>query len=199
MEVENKMRICKVFIFLWFSFSLSHCFSQEKNWSLEVNYPIPVDNNFVGQNFLGIFDVGAKYRFLDTEILNFGAGLNAGIMKFQNEEEFEHYLLFNYYLQPKIFTELDIENLPEFRPFVYAGYSFMIFRADGTNYTNDLYYTSETLNGYNFGLGLVYNLSDKFFIQMQYDFTRLKGENRNSASPYNVRVSLLKAGVGMRL
>src|SRR5690554_2417894 len=89
-EVENTMRIHKFIIFLLFSFSLSPCFSQEKKWSLEVNYPIPVDNNFVGHNFLGLFDVGAKYRFIDTELLNFGAGLNAGIMKFQNEEEFEY-------------------------------------------------------------------------------------------------------------
>lgn len=189
----------KIIIFLLFSLSLSPCFSQEKNWSLELNYPIPVDNNFVGHNFLGLFDVGAKYRFFDTEFLSFGAGLNAGIMKFQNDEEFEHYLLFNYYFQPKIFAELNMERLPEFRPFAYAGYSFMIFRADGTNYTNDLYYTSENLSGYNFGVGLVYDVATNFFIQLQYDFTRLKGENIDSASPYVLRVSLLKAGVGMRL
>lgn len=189
----------KIIIFLLFSLPLSHCFSQDKKWSLEVNYPIPVDNNFVGHNFLGIFDIGAKYRILDTELLNFGAGLNAGIMKFQNKEEFEHYLLFNYYFQPKIFAELDIEHLPEFRPFAYAGYSLMIFRADGTNYTNDLYYTSETLRGYSFGLGLVYDIAQNLFIQLQYDFTRLTGENINSASPYRLRVSLLKAGVGIRL
>ncbi len=198
MEVENEMRGHKIFILLLFSFSLSHCFSQEKKWSLEVNYPIPVDNNFVGQNFLGIFDIGVKYRFIKTDFLNFGTGLNAGVMKFRNEEDFEYYLLFNYYFQPKLFAELAIEQLPEFRPFGYAGYSFMIFRADGTNYTEDLYYTSETWSGYNFGLGLVYDISDRVFIQMQYDFTRLKGENRNSVSPYHVRVSLLKAGVGIR-
>lgn len=190
----------KAYLLFLLLFSLNSYSQEYKKWSLEANYPVPADNNFIGRNYLGLVDIGVKYRFLEVAGFRFGAGLNAGILKFNNPDDFEHYLLFCYTLQPKLFVEFVVPNQPEFRPFVYAGYSFMIFRADGTNYTNDLYYSSQTLSGFNIGLGLAYDILDIFFIQLQYDFAKLEIIDLARASTsYDTNVNLFKFGVGVNL
>lgn len=65
-------------------------FSQESKLSIELNYPIPVDNNFIGKNYTGIVDIGGKYKIINKEVINFGIALNAGLLTFNNSKITRH-------------------------------------------------------------------------------------------------------------
>ncbi len=54
-------------------------FSQDSKFSLEVNYPIPIDENFIGKNLYGIVDLGLKYRFVEFNPVQIGVTLNGGV------------------------------------------------------------------------------------------------------------------------
>ena len=56
-------------------------FSQNSKLSIEVNFPIPIGDNFLGENYGGIVDAGVKYRFSELRILNIGASINGGFLK----------------------------------------------------------------------------------------------------------------------
>jgi len=58
--------------------------AQNSNWSFEVNYPILVDQNLVGANFDGLFEVGAKYIFWENVSFKTGVSLHTGL--FQDKE-----------------------------------------------------------------------------------------------------------------
>ena len=51
-------------------------FSQDSKASIELNYSIPIDENFIGKNYNGIVDAGVKYRFANLSFLNIGASFN---------------------------------------------------------------------------------------------------------------------------
>ena len=77
-------RYC-LLLFLFWSLGL---WSQEGRLSLELQFPATVDNNFIGSNYNGIIDVGAKYRFAQSGIFNFGAGLNLGLLTNPGNNDF---------------------------------------------------------------------------------------------------------------
>lgn len=41
---------------------------QNSKFSVEVNYPLPLGDNFIKENYQGIVDLGVKYRFYSFEI-----------------------------------------------------------------------------------------------------------------------------------
>ncbi|MGB3344527.1 MAG: hypothetical protein WBA61_11485 [Aequorivita sp.] len=45
-------------------------FSQDSKISLEANFPISLGNNFFGEDYNGIVDIGAKYRIVNISNLN---------------------------------------------------------------------------------------------------------------------------------
>lgn len=55
-------------------------FSQNSKFSLEANYPITVDENFLGKDSYGIIDLGLKYRFKEFKPVKIGVSLNGGIL-----------------------------------------------------------------------------------------------------------------------
>lgn len=191
-----------VFTCMFFFFTLCSL-SQERKWSLEASYPVPVDDNFIGKNYNGVLDLGAKFRFTEIGVLNIGAGFNAGILKGENQMQNWEGVDFKfnvmvYYIQPKVFAEFNIAKAPEFRPFVYAGYSFMIFNANpGSGY--DVSSETQTQNGFNIGTGFSYDINDTFFAQIQYDFTKINIEKGLPDIKYNTNINFVKIGVGIRL
>jgi hypothetical protein len=58
----------KTILFLMLSFQLFQ-FAQINDWALELNYPMVIDNNFVGQNFNGVLELGINYNL--HEALNY--------------------------------------------------------------------------------------------------------------------------------
>src|SRR5690554_6056041 len=128
----------KAYLLFLLLLSLNNHAQEEKKWSFEVAYPVAFDDNFIGKNYTGIIDLAGKYRFSKTGLLNLGAGLNGGLLKGENQSQYwdgfvAELNMMVYYIKPKIFVEFNIEKTPEFHPFVYAGYNFMIFKASSTH------------------------------------------------------------------
>ncbi|MDH7913874.1 outer membrane beta-barrel protein [Winogradskyella sp. SYSU M77433] len=178
-------------------------FSQDSKFSLELNYPLTVGDNFIGKNYNGIIDLGVKYRFANLEFLNIGASLNGGILKNSKDDSFQPFDVTVFAIQPSIFAELDIESLTKFHPSIGLGYTFMNFKTsgiDGFNFSNpDLSSSSQTENGINLNLGLVYDITKKLFVQVQYDLIKIGVEDGVPDTSYNTNITILKFGFGLRI
>jgi opacity protein-like surface antigen len=190
----------KLLLSLLLIFSIKS-FSQDSKFSLELNYPIPIDKNFVGENYTGIIDLGAKFRFADLNLINIGASFNGGLLvNNTNKNNGPLNVTVNSYLvQPRIYAELDLEAIKKFHPAIGLGYTFMIFDASGTNNGIDVSSASETESGLNLNLGIAYDITNRLFAQVQYDYIKIKVDNGVPDMTYNTNVNILKIGLGYRL
>ncbi len=175
-------------------------FSQNSKFGLELNYPIPIDKNFVGENYDGIIDIGAKYRFADLELINIGASLNGGLFVNNTSDENTsiNVKVNSYLFQPRVFAEFELEII-KIHPFIGLGYTFMVFDASGTNNGFDVSGASETQSGLNLNLGLAYNITHKLFAQVQYDYVKINVDNGVPDITYNTNVNILKIGLAYRI
>ncbi|MFN2261035.1 MAG: outer membrane beta-barrel protein [Psychroflexus sp.] len=175
--------------------------AQESNFSVELNYPVPVDNNFMGENYKGIIDFGIAYRFIDLNIAKIGVSANAGFYADNDNEEtgFDEREVSVFAVQPRAFIEFDLEENSKFRPRIGLGYTSMHFKLNELppNFIGELE-DSETLGGFNLNLGVGFNFSSKFFALIQYDFVKLPNKSGFPDSNYAENVNLLKIGVGFR-
>jgi len=175
--------------------------SQDSRISVELSYPLPAGDNFIQRSYNGIVDAGVKVRFFDVGSFRFGMAFNTTVLVNKNEVDTRP-LTVNitaFGLQPKAFAELNSPFLVGFRPNVGLGYSFFVFSIEsdalgdfGTAIEN------ETQRGVNFHLGLAYDFTERFFLQVQYDFTKLNVENIPDI-PFNSDVNLFKIGVGYNI
>lgn len=176
-------------------------FSQDSKLSFEMHYPKPIDQNFIGKNYDGIIDIGAKYRFSKTTNLNIGASINGGILVNTTNDNNgnQDFKVTSYLIQPKLYADLKIESMSKLHPFAGVGYTFMVFDASGTNNGFDVSGSSTTESGINVNFGVAYDITDKIFIDIQYDYVKLKVDNEIPNTTFNTNVNLLKVGVGFRI
>lgn len=185
----------KLLLALLLIFSIKS-FSQDSKFSLELNYPIPIDENFIGKNYNGIIDLGLKYSFSNLSFINIGASLNAGILKNSKDDRVQPFDVTAFAIQPRIFAELDSESLTKFHSSIGLGYTFMTFNASGNPNSSS---SSQTESGINLNLGVAYYITDKFFAQVQYDFIKIVVDNEVPDIKYNTNINILKIGLGYRL
>ncbi|WP_298554479.1 outer membrane beta-barrel protein [uncultured Algibacter sp.] len=185
-----------VLILLLFCFK---AFSQNSKFNFEANYPIAIDNNFIGRNFNGIIDLGLKYRFSDLEIVDLGVSLNAGVFKNTIEDIIQPFDVFLFVIQPRLFAELNLESISKFHPFIGLGYTVINSNARGFDSFNSPNRTSETQSGFNVNLGFALDVSDALYAQIQYDFTKINLDTNTPDIVYNTNVNILKIGLGYRL
>ena len=192
----------KLLLALLLIFSIK-LFSQNSKFSLELNYPIPIGENFIEKNYNGIIDLGLKYRFTDLSFLNIGASLNAGILKNSKEDRVQPFDVTTFVIQPRIFAELDSESLTKFHPSIGLGYTFMSFNTSGIDILNpdnpNSSSSSQTESGINLILGVAYDITKKLFTQVQYDFIKIGVDNEVPDTKYNRNINILKIGLGYRL
>lgn len=176
----------------------SKSFSQDSDFSIEASYPLLIDDNYHGRDFNGIVDIGAKYRFAEIKGIRIGAAVNGGLLtnSSNQDQDLSDFKVTSYLLQPKIFAELDISELPNFHPFAGVGYSFIFSEISGTITDIDAS-TSNTRSGFNINLGAYYDLTNKIFFQGQYDFIRFSDHEEMSADPFISDVNISKVGLGL--
>jgi outer membrane protein W len=175
-------------------------FSQNSKFSIEANYPILIDNNFIGEDAYGIIDVGLKYRFIELNPVKIGISINGGVLvdnSNQNKSP-QDYLITTYIIQPKMFAEFDIESIEKLHPFLGIGYTFLNFQLSGSNKGIDVSGESDNLSGFGLNFGIIYDLTNKMFIHAQYDFTKLNVDDVPDIK-FNTNVNLLKVGIGFRI
>lgn len=192
------MKKALLFLLLILSFNL---FSQNSKFSIELNYPIPSDNNFIGKNYTGIIDLGVKYRILNKSIVNLGLALNANLLTFDNTNinSPQDYKIYAYPIQPRMLCEFNIKSIEKLHPYSSIGYSFIIFKASGTNNGYDISDLNETQSGFNINFGLAYDITKKLFVNAQYDFIKLSQKDDIPNTTYNSNVNLIKIGIGLRI
>lgn len=186
----------KRFLILLFLILSTKAVSQVSKFSIEANFPIPVGNNFLNENFDGVVDLGLKYRFINAKIINIGTSINGGLL--QNDTNQNQGINSTaFIIQPKVFAELNL-FLTKFRPFIELGYSFLIFNVDVATGLNN-FTDSNTEGGFNANFGLAFDIFKKFFLQIQYDFIRLNADNNFANTSFNRSLGIIKLGLGFRL
>ena len=179
----------KLLISLFLIFAINS-FSQDSKFSIEASFPILVDNNFLGENYTGIIDLGFKARLIKSNNVNYGLSVNGGLYIFKDNSVESHFKNL-YAIQPKIFAELS--SLKKIRPSLGIGYSLLTYRKSG-----------DVDNGLNFSLGFSYDINKSLFAQIQFDI--IVGTNdytydyrRLNPIMLNSDTNIIKIGLGYRL
>ncbi len=171
-------------------------YSQNSKFSIDFNYPILMDNYFIGENYNGIIDIGLDYTFESANTMNLGLSFNTSILQNNaNKNIGNQFKVTSYVFQPKLMLVGNSVLLGGFSPSVGIGYSFFLFDITGSsNGFSDA--AGDTQSGFNLNLGLAYDLSDKFFTQVQYDFFKTSVSDGVPKIKYNTNINLLKIGLG---
>lgn len=192
----------QLFFALIFLFALQAT-AQNKKLSVEANYSIDVSDAEYFAN--GIYDVGVKYRFINTPLVHLGLDLNLGF-NYYNPESSGNTFNFEskrFLYQPKVFAEFDLPFLGKLHPSVGLGYS--IIRFDGTGNSGDLDLTDKGGDGgFSFDAGLSYDITKRLFLQVKYDFINLNIKDRVFLDGEDIdidsdtQISRIKFGLGFR-
>jgi opacity protein-like surface antigen len=174
---------------------------QDKKWSVEANYSIIPADGLGGAD--DIFELGIKYRFTDFNFFNLGLSLNGGFSNEKFDIPNVEGKLNTYYLQPRIFSEISIPGINRLRPNISLGYS-LVNEDSSVIFMGDDFSGNSTNGGFNINLGLMYDISDQFFIQAQYDFINLNikdeidFEGETIQRDFTEKLNNIKLGIGFR-
>ena len=194
-----KLKLLLVFLFL----ISMEAFAQDQKWSVEANYGIVPNDGLGGDD--NIIDIGLKYRFADLKFMQLGVGINAGFAK-ENFNDYDINLdgkTKDYYFQPRVFADFIIPGIEKLRPSIGLGYSIINSDTDVISIGEPIN-TNTTNGGFNFNLGLSYDITKRFFIQAQYDFINLKFKDEFNFQGEVIKPDItekfnnIKLGVGFR-
>lgn len=191
------MRQNLFFIVLFLIFVKTH--SQNSDFSVDVHYPVPIDNNFIGENFQGIVGLGVDYPFLEFDPIKVGISLNGGLLSEKDDGGQANIGASLKILQPTTFVELNLTPNGKVRPFIGIGYSFLFFKGESrpTFDSPEATTVSFTEKGFNINGGFTFNFMNRFFVKAQYDYIYLApGETLDIK--FNTRVNIFKGGFGLR-
>lgn len=169
--------------------------AQDKDWSIEIGYPISVGDEFGASN-QGVISAGLKYRFATAGKLRIGASLDAtwfSTTSTNDSDPIQEFKMKNFFIQPRIFGELPITKNDKLNLLGGLGWTWnrsverLAFFDDQGEVQGD-----DWNNGFNLNLGLSYNLSTRWFVQAQYDLIFLSGDSPSR------NVGLIKVGAGFR-
>ncbi|WP_282031870.1 outer membrane protein [Winogradskyella eximia] len=174
--------------------------AQDSKMSVELSYPLPIDNNFVGDNYNGIIDLGFKYRFLEFNTIKIGGSLNIGYLKNSKKANNQPFTVNLYPIQPRVFAELTLPSIPKFHTSLGLGYSLLLFKVANNNVALNSNVSTDIQNesGLNINTGVAYDVTEKLMIQAQYDFVNIGVDNDVPDIAYNKNINILKIGLGYR-
>lgn len=180
----------KKLLLIFFLILSINTFSQDKKYSIELNFPILIGTNFIDENYTGIIDLGFKYRLVKYSFLDSGFSLNGGLYNFNKNDNLNEPFKELYTIQPRIYAE--INKWGKFRSSIGIGYSLLKYR------------TTQFDNGLNVSVGISYNITNDLFLQIRYDMLSKTKEYylfRKYFYPIVVNGDneSLKIGIGLRL
>lgn len=168
-------------------------FAQDSKISLQLNYPIPIGENFIETSYEGIFDIGANIQLINLNNIDYGISFNGGILK--GLKGFNNINVTSYIIQPKLYVAL--EAFDKIHPFFGIGYSTMIFhyiyQFNGLEIKN-----SSTDGGLNFNFGIEYDITQKIYAQGGFDFIKIDVDHNIPKTKFNTDIKILKVGLGYR-
>ncbi len=184
-------------LFLLFLIFSATTFSQSKKFSVEVNYPFGFSNGI--QRFTGIADANVKFRFLQTELLNYGVGYTFTYAR-SNFKGYYDDLNRNYFFHHLDgLVELNIASVPKLHPYLALGFTYAAIDYE-YYYTYEYFGTikkaKESDPGFNFKLGAQYDLSSSFFLQANFHY--IQTYNKIGDDRYSTNFNQFKLGAGFR-
>jgi hypothetical protein len=181
-------------------------FSQNSKFRIEASYPLPIDQNFIGKYYDGIADLGVKYQIRELNNFTLGVSLNTALLK-ADRNEYSIFLdgpisykVTSYSFEPRFFMELKLKKITKLHTAFGIGYSFMFFNIKNTSPEENIPNSSSTQSGINTNLQIAYDISNRIYVQTQYDFILLTNlEDGIPKNKYNTNINLIKLGIGFRL
>ena len=168
--------------------------AQEKDWSIDLNYPISVGDEFGASN-QGIIGAGLKYRFATAGKLRIGASLDVSwfATTTTNDSDPVQELDFrDFFLQPRIFVELPITSNNKLKLTGGLGWTWSRSTGEAIIFPEGMVEAEFWNNGPNINLGLSYDISPRWYVQGQYDLIFSSGDSPRS------EIGLIKVGAGFR-
>jgi opacity protein-like surface antigen len=188
---------------------VTNCFCQTSKFSIEAAYPLPVDQNFLGDHFKGIADLGIKYRIKNLQVINIGLSANGSMFTHSDTgylieyDEIRSFKTTLYLFQPRVYGELNLKKIIKIHPFIGVGYSFLFANTDSQPAEVEqinTFYEETNKSGLNINVGLSYDIFTKVYLFASYDYITLTNLDEGvPSSTYNTKANLLKLGVGIRL
>ncbi|MFD0991480.1 outer membrane protein [Mariniflexile jejuense] len=191
------MKTKHTLVFLFF-ISLT-TFSQNKKFSVEVNYPLGMSNGF--ENLSGIIDASINYRFATSELFSYGASVTFDYLKgdinFSNQDLNRNFFFYHF----DGFAEMTIPSAEKLHPFAGAGLTLLNYDYQYLSGTNE-FPTIETRKekdlGFNIKLGIQYDLNNNLFIQTYFHSIRTFNKSDFNNETIGVNYNQLKIGLGLR-
>lgn len=195
-----KFKILSFFLlFSWLTIA------QTSKFSIEAGYPLPVNQNFLGDHFNGIADLGVKYRIKNLQVINIGISVNGSLLNYNDSGYFPAYdenLSFKtslYIIQPRLYAEINLKKIIKLHPIAGIGYSLFLANRkfdSQSGIPND----NSNQGGINANIGLSYDLFSKVYFFTSYDYITLTNvESGVPKTTYNTKANLVKFGIGIRL
>ncbi|QLG45899.1 outer membrane beta-barrel protein [Costertonia aggregata] len=140
-------------------------YAQNSNLVVDLHYPVPIDNNFVGENYNGVIGLGIEYHFLDIDPVKVGISVNGGFLSENTETGQGNTTLTTF--QPRAVAELKLTSNGKIRPYIGIGYSFLFFKGESRSAFDNPETTTVTLTeeGLNINGGLTFNFTNRFLLK----------------------------------
>ena len=189
----------KKILILLFIISFSNVFSQKKNFSLEVNYPLEFSNGN-SSGLTGIINSKLKYRFLNSESFSIGTSYSIDLLTGDLRYPYDKESFISHHLN--LFGEVPLNSTNKLITSLGIGYSTQSYFKTTNFYSNSgsVSSTSEkdTIGGFNISFGGTYDIFKNFFIQTNFQFIRLYVEDYIAKKKIGFNKNRLKIGVGYR-
>jgi opacity protein-like surface antigen len=170
--------------------------AQDNNWSIEVSYPISINDAFTSSN-QGTIGAGMKYRFADLGKLRLG--VSADVTWFtttivNDSDPVQEFKYRDVFFQPRLFVEGPLSRNGRLRFSGGIGWTWLNSRG-GSAFFDEfgrIQGGEDWALGLNLNIGLIYDITPSIYVQTQYDQIFLSGD----ASDGNI--GLIKLGGGFR-
>lgn len=180
------MKYLFVILVLFLSFK---AISQDKNWSVEFNYPLIISSQ--KGNLTGVIDGGLKFRFVRMKSSQIGLSFSYDYVI--GESGYYNNALDNSFFHINLFQEITFPALKPANIYVSLGYTSILNRI----IYNSGYIKSDIFNGFNSKVGLVFDLNKKLFLQTNYQYIMFTSPGKYDVIEASDR-SFLKLGIGYR-
>ncbi|MEN8815348.1 MAG: outer membrane beta-barrel protein, partial [Nonlabens sp.] len=133
------------------------------------------------------------------DALDLGASLNVGAF-YRDDSRFDGGPDVNgsaFLFQPRVYASFKIEGYERWYPMVGLGYSLFAFNINDENFAGANFQENTSDDGINLNLAVAYDIAQRWFLQLQYDYVRLSARDVRK-TPYNQNVNILKLGIGYR-
>lgn len=170
--------------------------AQDKAWSIEVSYPISVNDAFASSNE-GTIGVGVKYRFVQAGKVTFGIsadGTRFATTLINDSDPIQEFKYRDFFFQPRIFAEVPLTENGKLRLSGGVGWTWLYAKGGRAFFDENgrLQGGEEWTNGLNLNIGLNYDITPSIYIQTQYDHLFFSGNSTDK------NIGLIKLGGGIR-